>query len=66
MNKTHKYWADSLRSKYQAIKQKNGVLTDEDYQNMVTDVQKCTDKDVECRSAMFDVLDEFEREKRAQ
>jgi hypothetical protein len=61
MNEKHKYWADALRDKYRAIKQKNGTLTDEDYENMVTDVQKCTEKDPSCRGALFDVLEEFDR-----
>lgn len=63
MNQTHKYWADSLRAKYQLIKQKYGALADYDYEKMVADVQACTDKDESCRSAMFDVLEEFDRRK---
>lgn len=61
MNEKHKYWADALRNKYNNILAQNGSLTEQDYENMVTDVQKCTEKDPSCRGAMFDVLEEFDR-----
>lgn len=56
-----KWYADSLRDKYNKILEQKGTLTDEDYQNMTDDVQKCVDKEPECRSALFDVLEELNR-----
>ncbi len=61
MNKKHEIWANALRDKYNKILAQNGKLTDADYENMVADVKKCTDQDESCRSAMFDVLEEFDR-----
>lgn len=60
MNAKHKKWANALRDKYNKIVAQNGSLSDQDYQNMVADVKKCTDQDESCRSAMFDVLEEFD------
>ena len=56
-----KWYADSLRSKYNKILVVNGTLTDKDYQEMIEDVQKCVTKEPECRNALFDVLEEFDR-----
>ena len=56
-----KWYADSLRKKYNGILVKNGTLIDEDYVNMIKDVDSCTNKDVNCRSALLDVLEEFQR-----
>ena len=58
-----KWYADSLRSKYNKIIAKNGTLTDKDYQEMIEDVQKCVEKEPACRSALFDVLEEFDKRK---
>lgn len=55
-----KWYADSLRDKYNKILAKNGTLTDENYQEMIDDVQKCTDKEPGCRDMLFDVLEEFD------
>lgn len=60
MNAKHETWANALRNKYNNILAQNGKLTDADYQNMVSDVKKCTDQDESCRSVMFDVLEEFD------
>ena len=59
-----KWYAENLRNKYNKILAQNGTLTDENYQEMIEDVQKCTDKDSECRSALFDVLEEFDKRSR--
>ena len=63
MNKKHEIWANALRNKYNNILAQNGKLTDADYENMVADVKKCTDQDKSCCSAMFDVLEEFDKRK---
>lgn len=57
----HKWYADSLRDKYNKILAQNGSLTDKDYENMTKDVASCVEKDSSCRSALFDVLEEFDR-----
>ena len=61
MSKKHETWANALRNKYNNILAQNGRLTEQDYENMVADVKKCTDQDKSCRSAMFDVLEEFDK-----
>ena len=58
----HKWYADSLRNKYNTLLKKKGVLTDEDYENMIKDVEACTNKHDDCRSALFDVLEEFQQQ----
>lgn len=58
-----KWYADSLRNKYNKILIKNKQLTNEDYKNMIDDVKKCTDQDKSCRNALFDVLEEFDKRK---
>lgn len=64
MNKKHEIWANALRNKYNNILAQNGTLTDADYENMVSDVKKCTDQDESCRRVMFDVLEEFDKRSR--
>lgn len=61
MNAKHEKWANALRDKYNSILAQNGRLCDQDYENMVADVKKCTDQDASCRSVMLDVLEEFQR-----
>lgn len=57
----HKWYADSLRNKYSTILSVNGELTDDDYEQMTEDAKACTDKDPSSRSAILDVLEEFDR-----
>lgn len=57
----HKWYADSLRDKYNSILAQNGCLTDEDYENMTKDVASCVEKDSSCQGALFDVLEEFDK-----
>ena len=61
MNKKHERWANALRNKYNNILAQNGKLCDQDYENMVADVKKCTDQDESCRDIMLGVLEEFDR-----
>ena len=61
MSKKHETWANALRNKYNNILAQNGRLSDQDYENMVVDVEKCTNQDASCRDAMFDVLEEFDK-----
>lgn len=56
-----KWYAENLRNKYNRILAQNGTLKDEDYVNMTRDVDNCTNVDANCRSALLDVLEEFQR-----
>ena len=61
MNAKHQRWANALRDKYNKILAQNGRLTEADYENMGIDVEKCIIQDKSCKSALFDVLEEFDR-----
>lgn len=61
MNAKHEIWSNALRNKYNNILAQNGSLCDQDYENMVADVEKCTDQDESCRSVMLGVLEEFDK-----
>jgi hypothetical protein len=63
MNKKHEIWANALRNKYNNILAQDGRLSEQDYENMVSDVKKCTDQDESCRSVMLGVLEEFDKRK---
>lgn len=56
-----KWYAENLRKKYNKILAQNGTLRDEDYEHMIADVEACTNQDVNCRSAVLDVVEEFQR-----
>ena len=64
MNKKHEIWANALRSKYNNILAQNGKLTDADYENMVSDAEKCIVQDKSCRDVIFSVLEEFDKRSR--
>lgn len=57
----HEWYANSLRDKYNQIFQQKGYLSDEDYEDMISDAEKCTKKDESCRKEILDVLEEFQR-----
>ena len=59
----HKWYADSLRDKYNRILTQKGSLMDIDYENMISDAEKCINQDSSCREKIFDVLEEFDRRK---
>jgi hypothetical protein len=59
----HKWYADSLRNKYNKILAQNGYLVDTDYENLISDAEKCISQDVSCRGMIFDVLEEFDKRK---
>lgn len=61
-----KWYADSLRDKYNQILQQKGSLSDEDYENMVNDAEKCTQKDESCRKVILDVMEEFDTKQKGE